>query len=162
VSNRTLLPIAAAAGCGLIFGVGLAIAQMTDPAKIKAFLDVAAIFDGTWDASLILVMGAGLLVTIAIYRIGGARQSPVLTSAFVWPKRGDIDRRLVVGSAIFGVGWGIAGLCPGPAIADLGLAPGEFALFVVAMLVGSWISGIALSARGSGSVRFAGGNVPAT
>ncbi len=160
--NRPLLPIAAAAGCGLLFGVGLAIAQMTDPAKVKAFLDVAAIFDGTWDASLAFVMGAGLVVTFAFYRLGGRREAPLLASAFVWPKRGDIDRQLVIGSAIFGVGWGIAGLCPGPAIADLGLAPSEFALFAIAMLVGSWATGIALSARGTGGRPFASGNVPAT
>ena len=159
--NRPVLPIAAAAGCGLLFGVGLAIAQMTDPAKVKGFLDVAAIFDGTWDASLAFVMGAGLLVMMAFYRFGGRRQSPVLTSAFIWPKRGEIDSKLVVGSAIFGIGWGVSGLCPGPAIATLGLAPGEFALFVAAMLAGSWATGIALSMRANGGSRFAGGNVPA-
>ncbi|MCW5713865.1 MAG: YeeE/YedE family protein [Bauldia sp.] len=154
-----MLPIAAAAGCGLLFGIGLAIAQMTDPEKVKAFLDVAAIFDGTWDASLAFVMGAGLLVMVAFYRLGGRRDAPVLASAFVWPKRGDVDRQLVLGSTLFGVGWGLSGLCPGPAIAVLGLAPGEFALFVVAMLAGSWATGIALAARDG---RFAGGNLPAT
>jgi uncharacterized membrane protein YedE/YeeE len=159
--NRSFLPIAAAAGCGLLFGVGLAFAQMTDPAKVKAFLDVATIFDGTWDASLAFVMGAGLLVMVAFYRLGGRRMAPVLTAAFVMPKRGDIDRQLVIGSAVFGVGWGISGLCPGPAIADLGLAPGEVVLFVAAMVAGSWATGIALMARSSGSP-FAGGNVPAT
>lgn len=158
--NRSLLPIAAAAGCGLLFGVGLAIAQMTDPAKVKAFLDVAAISDGTWDGSLAFVMGAGVLVMAAFYRLGGRRQSPVLTSAFVWPKRGDIDRQLVLGSALFGVGWGVAGLCPGPAIANLGLAPFEFALFVAAMMAGSWATGIALSVRANGG-HLAGSNVPA-
>lgn len=159
--NRSTFPIVVAAGCGLLFGVGLAIAQMTDPAKIKAFLDVATIFDGSWDGSLAFVMGAGLLVMAAFYRFGGRRQAPLLTSAFVWPKRGEIDRQLVIGSAIFGVGWGISGLCPGPAIANLGLAPGEFALFVVAMLVGSWATGTALSVRDNGGSRYAGGNVPA-
>lgn len=159
--NRSILPIAAAAGCGLLFGVGLAFAQMTDPAKVKAFLDVAAIFDGTWDASLAFVMGAGLLVMMAFYRFGGRRGTPVLTTAFVMPKRGDIDRQLVVGSALFGIGWGISGLCPGPAIANLGLAPAEFALFVAAMVAGSWATGIALLARNNGNP-FAGGNVPAT
>jgi len=158
--NRSILPIAAAAACGLLFGVGLAIAQMTDPAKIKAFLDVATIFDGAWDGSLIFVMGAGLVVMAAFYRLGGRRQAPVLASAFVWPKRGEIDRQLVLGSAIFGIGWGISGLCPGPAIADLGLAPFEFALFVAAMLAGSWATGIALSVRANGG-HLAGGNVPA-
>lgn len=159
--NRSFLTIVAAAGCGLLFGVGLAIAQMTDPAKVKAFLDVAAIFDGGWDGSLMFVMGAGLLVTLVFYRFGGRRPAPVLALAFVMPKRGDIDRQLVVGSALFGVGWGIAGLCPGPAIADLGLAPTEFALFVAAMVAGSWATGIALTARDARNP-FAGGNVPAT
>ncbi len=160
MNGRSYLPLLTAAGSGLIFGVGLAIAQMTDPEKVKAFLDVATIFDGAWDPSLAFVMGGGLIVAMLFYRLSRPLRAPFVSPAFVWPKQGSVDRPLVIGSALFGVGWGMAGLCPGPAIADLGLAPAEVGLFATAMLVGSWGAGWAMTARSLGW-RLAGGNVPA-
>lgn len=138
MSERKLLPVATAAFAGLLFGIGLAVSRMTDPEKVKSFLDVAAIGDGNWDPSLAFVMGGGLIVAMLFYRIARPLGRPLFSLSFSLPSRADIDRPLVIGSAAFGVGWGLSGLCPGPAIAVLGIAPGEFALFAVAMLVGSW------------------------
>lgn len=160
MKRNTGLSIATAAGSGLIFGLGLAIAQMTDPQKVKSFLDVAAIADGNWDGSLALVMGAGFVVMIGFYALARRRVGPVVTAAFVWPTRDPVDSRLVLGASIFGVGWGLSGLCPGPAIALLGLAPGEVMLFVVAMLLGSWGTNLLLTMRNQGG-RLIGSNVPA-
>jgi uncharacterized membrane protein YedE/YeeE len=163
VSRRSpLLPIATAAGAGLIFGLGLAISQMTDPEKVKAFLDIAAIWSGTWDPSLVFVMGAGLLVTVVFFRLARPMPAPIVSASFATPRPGRIDSRLVVGSAVFGLGWGLSGLCPGPAIADVGLAPGEFALFAAAMLAGSWGAGAILRTLDQGGEKLAGGNVPAS
>ncbi|MGE0458267.1 MAG: DUF6691 family protein [Bauldia sp.] len=160
MSRRAILQVAVAAGAGIVFGVGLAIAQMTDPQKVKAFLDVATIFDGNWDPSLAFVMGAGLVVMILFYRLARPLTAPLLAPAFVWPRAGKVDRKLVFGSAVFGIGWGISGFCPGPAIADLGLVPGDVILFVVAMLAGSWGAGAAMQFWSQGGT-FARTNVPA-
>lgn len=145
--SRPILPIAAAAGSGLIFGIGLAVSRMTDPEKVKSFLDVAAIGDGTWDPSLAFVMAGGLIVAHLFYRFSAPMKRPLISMSFSWPTKVDIDRPLVIGSAMFGIGWGLSGLCPGPAIAVLGLAPGEVAIFAVAMLIGSWVTSIVLNQR---------------
>ena len=109
---------------GTVFGAGLALAQMTNPAKVKAFLDVA----GAWDPSLAFVMGAALLVSAVSLRMtGGSRPAPA---------SGSIDARLLGGAALFGVGWGLGGFCPGPAIASLSTGSFQVALFVCAMLAG--------------------------
>lgn len=147
MTRRNVLTLAAAAGSGLIFGVGLAVSRMTDPEKVKSFLDVAAIGDGTWDPSLAFVMGGGLLVAMLIFRLARPMRKPLTTVSFSWPNKIHIDRPLVIGSGLFGIGWGLSGLCPGPAIAVLGLAPDQVALFVVAMLVGSWATSIVLNER---------------
>lgn len=160
MSRNPLLGLATAALAGLIFGLGLAFSQMTVPDKVKDFLDIASIATGAWDPSLIFVMGTGVVVMFVFYRIGGAMPAPLLAADFASPTRAGVDRPLVVGSAVFGIGWGLSGLCPGPAIADLGVAPAEVALFVVAMLVGSWGMGLFLS-RPGGLGRFTGGEVPA-
>ncbi|MCW5696550.1 MAG: hypothetical protein KIS96_07420 [Bauldia sp.] len=151
MTRNSTLSLVTAGAAGLIFGIGLAIAQMTDPQKVKAFLDVATIADGTWDPSLAFVMGVGLLVTIAMYRLARPLPKPWVGAAFAPAPKPKVDSPLVIGSAVFGIGWGLAGLCPGPAIADLGLAPGEVALFVVAMLAGSWGAGLTLANRGRSS-----------
>ncbi len=148
MARRPLLPLAAAALAGLLFGLGLAFSQMTDPAKVKAFLDVAAIGVGGWDPSLAFVMGAGLLTAALVFRLSRPMARPIAGSAFTPQARQTIDGRLVGGAALFGIGWGVSGLCPGPAIADLGLAPGEVAWFVAAMLGGSWVTGRVLAGRG--------------
>lgn len=141
--TRSLHPIGLAALAGFIFGVGLAISRMIDPAKIFNFLDVAAIPSGGWDPSLAFVMAGGLLVALAGVRLDrlARRHAPLAAPAFIRPDRFRIDRELVIGSAIFGIGWGLSGFCPGPAFANLGLVPNSVGLFVISMLVGSWATG---------------------
>lgn len=141
--NRTLLALVSAAVSGIVFGVGLSIARMTDPNKIWNFLDVAAIPTGGWDPSLAFVMGGGLAVAIVGLRLNRwlAMPAPVAAPAFIKTHRTKIDRPLVIGAVIFGVGWGLSGFCPGPAVANLGLVPDQVWIFVAAMFIGSWISG---------------------
>ena len=117
---------------GLLFGVGLAISGMTDPAKVTNFLD----FTGTWDPSLAFVMG-GALTTFALgRRLVLRRAAPILGGSFPRAVNHRIDARLVIGSALFGAGWGLAGFCPGPAIANLAAGHLEALAFVAAMVVG--------------------------
>lgn len=120
---------------GAIFGWGLALGGMTNPANVLAFLDVA----GDWNPALAFVMGGALLVTAPAYRWLLRRQRPVLDRQFFLPTRRDLDKDLIAGSAIFGIGWGVAGLCPGPAIADLSGAVPEIVLFVAMMVLGMWL-----------------------
>lgn len=117
---------------GLVFGAGIALSGMANPAKVLNFFDLA----GTWDPSLIFVMGGALAVTFVGYRVVLRRSGPVLGGGFNLPTRRDIDRPLVLGSAVFGIGWGIAGFCPGGVIPALGLLRPEPVVFVVAMVVG--------------------------
>ena len=138
MTQRSFVSLLAAVASGVVFGIGLAVSQMTDPAKIKNFLDIAAIPSGGWDPSLAFVMGGGVLVFVLGFRL---MRAPLAAPAFVGPDRVKVDRPLVAGAAIFGVGWGLAGFCPGPAFAGLGLVPGAVFLFVLAMLVGSWGAG---------------------
>jgi uncharacterized membrane protein YedE/YeeE len=125
---------------GTLFGLGLAVSGMVDPAKIIGFLD----FAGEWDPTLGFVMGGALLVAIPAFRLILRRPHPLLADEFDLPTKKEVDSRLLAGSAIFGLGWGLAGFCPGPAVAALasGLAP-VFA-FVAAMIAGmavyKWIS----------------------
>jgi hypothetical protein len=144
--NRSLPVLAVAALSGIIFGIGLAISRMIDPEKVMNFLDFGAIPSGGWDPSLAFVMGGGLLVALVGMRLDrwAGMRAPLVAPAFIRPDRSQIDRELVIGSAIFGVGWGISGLCPGPAFADLSLIPTSVGLFVIAMLVGSWAAGQAV------------------
>ncbi len=139
--NRTPFPLVSALASGLVFGIGLSIARMTDPQKIKDFLDIAAIPGGGWDPSLAFVMGGGLLVAIFGLRLDRLLRKPIAAPAFIKTHRVKIDPPLVGGAVLFGVGWGLSGFCPGPAIADLGLVPSDVILFVLAMLVGSWAAG---------------------
>ncbi len=121
---------------GIVFGLGLAISQMINPQKVLAFLDVA----GDWDPSLALVMGGALAVTFTAYRLVLRRPSPLFATRFHLPTRTDIDARLLAGAAIFGIGWGAAGYCPGPAIAGIALAGYGFLepfVFIAALLVGT-------------------------
>ena len=118
---------------GLLFGLGLGFSQMIDPQRVIGFLDVA----GNWDATLAFVMGGAVLVTLISFRLILQRPHPFFDRKFHLPTRRDIDRPLVVGAALFGVGWGLGGYCPGPAIASLSLGSANPLLFVVAMIVGS-------------------------
>lgn len=122
-------------GLGLIFGLGLLLSGMTDPTKVQNFLDIS----GIWDPSLAFVMGGAILVTAVGYKLVLRRTSPLLESVFQIPTSSKIDTRLLVGSAVFGVGWGLAGFCPGPALTSLLLgAPGTLA-FVPALFIGIMI-----------------------
>jgi uncharacterized membrane protein YedE/YeeE len=123
----------AALAAGAIFGFGLALAQMINPLKVLAFLDVS----GPWDASLMFVMGGAVLLAAAGFHLVLRRPRPLFDLRFRLPVETPVDRRLVVGAAIFGVGWGLGGYCPGPAIATLGLGNPEAWWFVPAMLAGA-------------------------
>ena len=128
---------------GLVFGAGLVISGMADPAKVLNFLDLF----GTWDPSLAFVMGGAVIVAFFGYRLVFTRPAPIV-GFYHLPTRNDIDSRLVAGAAIFGVGWGLSGFCPGPAITALGLGqPGTLA-FVPAMIVGMWAARLAADRTG--------------
>lgn len=126
--NRVLVSLL----CGLIFGVGPIIAQMTNPAKIIGFLDIS----GQWDPSLALVMAAAVAVFSIAYRLALRRHAPVFEERFILPEKTRLDKPLIIGSLIFGAGWGLAGFCPGPAIASIGFGDPRVWAFVVAMLAG--------------------------
>ncbi|WP_196259905.1 DUF6691 family protein [Pelagibacterium limicola] len=125
-------PILSALLAGLVFGAGIAVSGMINPAKVLNFLDLA----GAWDPSLIFVMGGAVAVATIGYRLVFRRTRPLFDTSFHLPTRTTVDARLVGGSALFGVGWGIVGFCPGGAIPALGLFEPDAAIFVVAMLAG--------------------------
>lgn len=118
--------------CGLLFGTGLVVSGMTQPAKVLGFLDVL----GRWDPTLAFVMVGALAVTTLGYALARRRLRPLLTPQHLWPTRTDIDRPLVVGSLLFGVGWGLSGLCPGPALVNIASLSPRLLAFVAAMAVG--------------------------
>jgi uncharacterized membrane protein YedE/YeeE len=117
---------------GLVFGIGLIVAGMTDPAKVQGFLDLA----GLWDPSLALVMGGAILVGLVAFRIAGKRERALLGDAMRLPTATRIDRRLVLGGLAFGAGWGLAGFCPGPALASLATGGAKAWIFTGAMMAG--------------------------
>ena len=121
---------------GLLFGIGLAVSGMTDPTKVIGFLDVT----GNWDPSLALVMASALSSFALLNALIKRRSAPILGGELPGPPAASIDARLIAGSALFGIGWGLGGLCPGPAIANLGALHGEAALFVLAMVAGMAIA----------------------
>ena len=118
---------------GALFGIGIAISGMANPAKVLNFFDIA----GTWDPSLLFVMGGALVTTAIGYRVVfGAREKPVFEAKYALPTSRRIDAELIGGSAVFGIGWGISGFCPGGAIPALGLGYSETFIFIAAMMVG--------------------------
>jgi uncharacterized membrane protein YedE/YeeE len=117
---------------GLVFGAGLVVSGMINPAKVLNFLDLA----GSFDASLAFVMAGAVAVTALGYRLVLARPRPFFSPSFILPSPSSVDARLLIGPAIFGIGWGLSGLCPGPAIASLGLGAAGVLAFVPAMMVG--------------------------
>lgn len=138
---------------GGLFGLGIVIAGMANPAKVLNFFDIA----GTWDPSLAFVMGGGLAVAFVGYRLVlGRRARPVFEQAFSLPTKRQIDRELVGGAAVFGIGWGIAGFCPGGAIPALGLGYSQTVFFVAAMVAGIFI-GRAIRTRLASSTKPAQG-----
>ena len=117
---------------GLVFGIGLLLAGMANPAKVLGFLDLA----GAWDPSLALVMAGAVAVGSIAFAVAKRRRVSLLGTPMQLPAARQVDRRLVVGSIVFGVGWGLAGFCPGPALVALGEGAGQAAVFVLAMLAG--------------------------
>jgi hypothetical protein len=118
--------------CGLLFGAGLVVSDMVNPARVLAFLDVT----GAWDPSLALVLGGALIPSSLAYLIRRRMAAPFVATSFDVPTGRTIDRRLITGAALFGVGWGVVGLCPGPAIAALTTGRWQILLFVAAMVGG--------------------------
>ncbi|OJY18605.1 MAG: hypothetical protein BGO98_31400 [Myxococcales bacterium 68-20] len=136
---------ASALGAGMLFGVGLAIAGMTKPSKVVGFLDLF----GSWDPSLAFVMVGAITVHLIAHRLVRRRSSPLFDVKFHLPTRKDIDRRLVLGAAVFGVGWGLGGFCPGPGIVSAGSGSLGALVFVVGMTIGMLIeSAVARSMAG--------------
>lgn len=127
--------VLAALFSGTLFGAGLAWSGMTNPARVLGFLDVT----GNWDPTLVLVMGGALAVSASLFPLVLRHPRPVLAELFSLPSKHDLDARLLGGAALFGVGWGLAGLCPGPAIAGLITGSPAILLFVAAMLAGQWL-----------------------
>ena len=117
---------------GLVFGLGLIVSGMADPAKVLGFLDLS----GAWDPSLALVMAGAVAVSALAFAVAKNRTVSFLGSAMRLPSSRDIDRRLVIGSVVFGLGWGVAGFCPGPGLVTLGAGEIKALVFVVSMLVG--------------------------
>ena len=117
---------------GFLFGIGLALSKMIDPNKVINFLDIA----GNWDPSLALVMGGALSITLVAFRVIPKRAAPLFDDKFRLPTRRDIDKPLLGGATLFGIGWGMAGYCPGPAIASLGMGFLDPAILVLAMVAG--------------------------
>lgn len=128
---------------GLLFGLGLIVSGMTNPAKVQNFLDLF----GTWDPSLAFVMGGGLAVNaLGYWLIVKKRSAPVFAGAFSLPSRTDLDRDLLVGAGLFGIGWGLVGFCPGPAVTATAIVPASALPFVGAMLVGMALKDVGLTA----------------
>ncbi len=137
MGRQTIVALAS----GLLFGAGLAISGMADPARVRAFLDIF----GAWDPTLAFVM-AGALVPMAIaWRVRAHLSQPVAAAAYDLPDTRHVDGRLIAGAVVFGIGWGVAGLCPGPAVVGLALDPARALLFVVAMLAGMALHRVGLA-----------------
>ncbi len=130
--------IASAFFVGTLFGFGLAVSEMIDPARVIGFLDVT----GTWDPTLLFVMGGALAVTLPGFPLILQRARPLLAEFFALPTQSKLDGSLIAGAIIFGIGWGIAGFCPGPALAALTSGSPGVALFVVAMITGQWLAAL--------------------
>lgn len=126
--RRILPPLAS----GTLFGAGLALGGMTDPARVRGFLDLF----GAWDPTLAFVMGGAVIVMAIAWRLQARMQRPLFGERFALPDRTDLDGKLIAGSVLFGIGWGLAGLCPGPGLASLALSPRDALPFVAAMLAG--------------------------
>lgn len=136
---------------GLVFGLGLIVSGMADPAKVLGFLDLA----GAWDPSLAFVMAAAVAVAAVAFALTKERTMSMLGAAMKLPTSRNIDRRLVFGSLLFGVGWGVAGFCPGPGLVALGMGEFKALVFVLAMLVGMGIFELIERRRPKSSLRAA-------
>lgn len=132
MKTSSLMQTLSAAGAGLLFGQGLIISRMIDPKKVMDFLDIA----GDWDPSLAFVMIGAIAVTSIGYRVLFKTKSPLFANLFRLPMSKQIDGKLIGGAILFGIGWGLSGLCPGPALVDFSLGPSSVMLFVIAMVIG--------------------------
>ena len=133
--------LVSALAAGFVFGIGLWVSGMANPKKVLGFLDVA----GNWDASLVLVMGGAVAVTSIAFRLVLKREMPLLEKKFILPTAKDIDLRLVAGAAIFGIGWGIGGYCPGPALTAFATLQADPLAFVAAMIAGGLLHNVVSS-----------------
>lgn len=122
--------------CGIIFGIGLTVSEMIDPAKVLGFLNIF----GDWDPSLAFVMIGALIISSPFFHLFKNNKKPIFTKSFNYTTNKEINKKLIIGSSLFGAGWGLAGLCPGPAIASLALLNINSAVFVVAMFVGFYLA----------------------
>ena len=122
--------------CGIIFGIGLTVSQMIDPAKVLGFLNIF----GEWDPSLAFVMIGALIISSPFFHLFKNNKKPIFADKFSYSNNKEINKKLIVGSSLFGAGWGLAGLCPGPAIASLALLNINSAVFVVAMFAGFYLA----------------------
>lgn len=131
------MTIVASLVCGLIFGTGLLISGMTQPVKVLGFLDIF----GRWDPTLAFVMGGALLISAPGFALARRASAPVFAARHLWPARKDIDRPLVAGAILFGIGWGLVGFCPGPAVVNIASLSPRLLLFVLAMIAGMVLQG---------------------
>ena len=122
--------------CGIIFGIGLTVSEMIDPAKVLGFLNIF----GDWDPSLAFVMIGALIISSPFFHLFKNNKKPIFAKSFNYTNNKEINKKLIIGSSLFGAGWGLAGLCPGPAIASLALLNINSAAFVVAMFVGFYLA----------------------
>jgi len=122
--------------CGIIFGIGLVISQMINPAKVLGFLNLF----GEWDPSLAFVMIGALIISSPSFHLFKNKEKPIFSSSFSIPNKKEIDKELIFGSILFGAGWGLVGLCPGPAITSIALLNVSSAIFVVSMFIGFYIA----------------------
>lgn len=143
-SNLRLPYLATAALSGLLFGAGLYVSQMVNPFKVLRFLDFGAIPSGHWDPSLAFVIAPAIVVMFIAVRISRRRQAPAFDTAFHEPEFKKIDRPLVVGAALFGIGWGMSGICPGPAVSLIAFLPANLWLFLAALFVGSYAGSLVI------------------
>lgn len=145
--NRGFLVFALPLLSGLLFGAGLLVSGMADPARVLGFLRIAP----GWDPSLAFVMGGALLVSVPGFWLMRRRGRPLFSGSFADPATRRLDRRLLVGAALFGLGWGLQGYCPGPAVVAAGLGQWPALLFLPAMLAGAWLSKLIASGNGAPS-----------
>lgn len=134
--QRRWLKTAAGYAAGLLFGLGLAVSGMTDPARVVGFLDVA----GAWDPTLMFVLGGAVITTFIGYRLVFKRPAPLLGSVFQLPTKRELDAKLLGGAALFGIGWGLSGYCPGPAIASIGALSLPLLAMLVTMVLGWFVA----------------------
>ena len=143
MANTTRLPyLATAAISGLLFGAGLYVSQMVDPLKVLRFLDFTAVASGGWDPSLAFVMAGAIPVMFLAIRFSRRRAAPLFDTNFHEPEFNKIDLPLVGGAALFGIGWGMSGVCPGPAIALVAFWPPDLLILLIAIFVGSYAGSV--------------------